>query len=454
MMISSPRSGCGKALFGIGLTHELRRRGVSVSCCVLGPNLRQSVLYRRLSGRYVRTLDADLLSPGQNLLGACSANVGADIVLVHGGDGLFDGPAAGGVSGSNAEMAALLHSPVLMVLDSRGSGSGLAAEFSGLSAVARDFKMMGAVINRCQPGNPRNGREFYDQAFDAFGEARPLGVLPEFDHGFDIPPRNPAAGSSQTLMSMQALAELADWVADNVDIKELLLRASQAPALQVEDFTHEPHGRRCRIGVTDDSCFNLLFQDNLDLLRYYGADVVPFSPLADVTLPKRCGALYFTGASLAEYAPELARNEPLKEAIREFVKNGGVIYSEGAGTAYLSRKFRISREQGTFDGVGILPGAAVTGRGNYMLRECVTIDDTILGPPGLIVKGISTGEWRLQEDDFVVKALRADEPGNTVVKEGFSPGAQILATFSYFHMGSNPDIARHLVEAAEIVQKI
>lgn len=425
-----------------------------MSCCVLGPNLRQAVLYRRLSGRYVRTLDPYLLSPGQNLLGACYANVGADIVLVHGARGLFDGPPEGGLAGSNAEMAGLLHSPVLMVLDSRGAGSGLAAEFAGLASVARDFELMGAVVNRCKSGDKGNSLEFFDRAFDGFDEERTLGVLPEFEHGFDIPPRDPAAASSQTLMSMQALSELADWVSDNVDIKELIIRASRAPALQVEEFPHEPMGRRCRIAVTDDSCFNLLFQDNLDLLRYYGADVVPFSPLADVALPKRCGALYFTGASLAEYAEELSKNESLKSAIREFVKNGGVIYSEGAGTAYLSRKFRLSREQGTFEGVGILPGAAVVGRGNYSLRECVTIDDSILGPPGLIIKGISTGDWRLQEDDFVMKALRASEPGNNVIKEGFSPGAQILATFSYFHMGSNPDIARHLVEAAEIVQKI
>ncbi|MCB0311072.1 MAG: hypothetical protein KDD42_07545, partial [Bdellovibrionales bacterium] len=133
LLISGVSCGVGKAMLGLGLTHELRQRGVSVSSCVLTPNLLQAIVYRRISGRYVRTLDSRLLSDSQNLISCFFAGVGADIVLVHGNRGLFDGEAPDIIAGSDAEMAKLIGAPVALVIDARGFGSSLAAVVRGFT---------------------------------------------------------------------------------------------------------------------------------------------------------------------------------------------------------------------------------------------------------------------------------------------------------------------------------
>ena len=455
LVVGGIKSEVGKALFGFGLTHELRRRGVGLSCAVSGINLQQALLYRRLSGRYVRTLDERLLSAGQMALSLFFAGVGADLVVIHGHAGFFDGLSTGAFRGSDSDIAALTRTPVLLMVDARGFGTSLGALVKGYADSCKSAPLAGVILNRIphQLFDGEHGCSGLDESLEIFNQRKAVGMIPEVPSlNVKMPPRSLSQEKNNVALPMQFFLELGATISKYVDIDELIRRASNVTSLRLSDFDHRPRERRCRIGVADDGCFGMCFQDNLDLFRYFGAELISFSPLADSKLPDRLGGIYLPGAFLPEYAESLAGNTALREAILEFAQNGGVVYSEGAGTAYLCSHYRCG--ENLFDGVGILRGTAVSDHAHVNLRETVTVDESILGRSGLVVRGVSSGEWRLMEEDAAPRMLRLTSGKGQSQQEGYAPGAQQLLTFGFNHFGSNLELARNIVDACEVVQGI
>ena len=463
VILSGVRSGVGKTLLTIGLTHELRRRGVSVSCGVIGAQLINSVLLKRLSGRSVRCFDDRLLTAHQNLASFSQAGLGADLVLIDGRAALYDGYAPGTLRGSDAEIARLLRAPVVLIADARGIGTSLVALYKGFSALAEGFEIAGMVLNRYERSNSgeepsfdTRDREYYEAALEAFRIPPLLGALPDANFPCNVPQEGVLQERNQVALPRQFFIELGALVNRCVNIDALLERAATAPPLSIPEAEIAPSGRRVRIAVSDDSCFHLCFQDNLDLLRYFGAELIPFSPLADSALPKRIGGVYLNGAYLKEYGADIAANESMKEALRSFVDKGGVLYAEGSGCAYLCKEFRVSGTPQVYGGVGVLDGTAISAPFAPRYDDVVTVDDTILGRTGYLVKGFSTNEWRLDQLDQagLYRSLRFSMPGGGVLHEGFSPRPQVLGTFSFLQFASNPEVAKNLVDSAEVVEKL
>src|SRR5262249_50648591 len=158
----------------------------------------------------------------------------------------------------------------------------------------------------------------------------------------------------------------------------------------------------------------------------FGAETISFSPLADEDLPRDVGAIYLTGAFLADYADELSANKGMREAIQAFAQAGGVIYSEGAGTAYLCEEFVTGVDDTLHQGVGLLPARALWEGGSQRYLDAVTLEETVLGRPGLAVKGVMSHEWKISELERILKSLRIGQSEKTIELEGYSPGAQIL----------------------------
>ncbi len=440
----------------MGLACELKRRGLGLSTAVISPNLHQAIIYRRLVGRAVRCLDDRLLTPGQNLVAAYQSSIGADLVLIEGANGgLYDGASAASLRGSSAEMAGLIHTPVALVADPRGFGNSIGALIKGYAESARDFGVAGTILNRVgfSDDEMANRKEYFETVLQTFSAGNLLGMVPEMKSDVELPSGVLRQDLNRTSLPRQFLVDLTALVNRSVDIDALLAAAARAIPIKINDYEHRPTERRARIAVSDDSCFSLLFQDNLDLLRLHGAEIVPFSPLADGQLPRKVGAVYLTGAYLGEYGAELAANTSMKESIFDFAENGGIIYSEGAGTAYLSKTFKVPSGE-THAGVGVLKGQALPLSSKFSYMDAVTVDESIFGRAGLIVKGVNTGEWRLSGEEAMVKALRMSAIGTPAAAEGYSPGAQILGTFALLHMGSNPEFAKNLVDAAQVVQKL
>ncbi|MCO6431730.1 MAG: hypothetical protein J5J00_12805 [Deltaproteobacteria bacterium] len=454
-VLSGVGAGVGKSVIAVGLAVALRKRNVSLSCCVVGSDLVEALILRRLTRRYVSLIDSRLLSNAQILSAVHRSSVGADLLMIEGSKGLYDGVSPGSLRCSDAEVAALSRTNVVLVVDATGLGNSLAALVSGFSSFAQGFSLAGVVVNRTKrvAGEERD-KIYYDCALQSFGMPSLIGALPELD--IAMPPhcdefyhrRNRAS------LPLQFFVEMGNIVTQHIDIDELVRRAGQAPNVKLTDVEHRPAGRRCRIAVSEDNCFSLCYQDNLDQLRYFGAELVPFSPLADSSLPKKVGGVYLTGAALAEYGQELSNNKSMRQAIKSFAQSGGVLFSEGAGTAYLCDAFQYSDEGELADGVGLIPGRALWDERGHSFSEAVTVEDSVLGRAGLILKGLETGEWRLEESRKSVRTLRVSYSGGAPVEEGFSATAQAVSTFLFTHWGSNPQIARNLVDAAEIVCRL
>jgi cobyrinic acid a,c-diamide synthase len=252
-------------------------------------------------------------------------------------------------------------------------------------------------------------------------------------------------GNSTTL-PRRFFLESADGVEGHVNIDAILAAADEAGPIS-GNSQKDRMGRRCRIAVADDSCFGFTFQDNLELLRYFGAELVPFSPLADSDLPERVGAVYLVGSFLQNYAADVSQNNSMKAAIRKFVSEGGLIFAEGNSAAYLCENFSLS-DGGVFDGVGLIPAIADAGEGNLRYANYENLGDNLLGLSGMSFKGVNPQEWRVVPNPGVQAIMHATNEDGEIVRDGFSPLPNILAMFGLVHFGSNPMIAKGFVDQA------
>jgi cobyrinic acid a,c-diamide synthase len=464
-ILSGNKSACGKSIIAVGLCVSLRKRNISLSCCVNGSNPIQAMILKRLTRRYTRCLDANILSNSQILTSMQQAAMGADMMLIEGQDGLFDGVSPGSLKTSDAELAALTRTPVVLVVDSEGYYNSLAALIKGYYDFAQGFSIEGIIANNCDL-SPLDGDDpglnssqkirdkiFYDAVLQSFKMQALIGAVPKSPAPFPQITDKFTQLKGNISFPLQFFKDVGNLVENHVDVNGLIQLAGKAPGIRLPDKVFEPAQRRTRIAVSDDNCFSLSFQDNIELMRFYGAEIVGFSPLADEEIPKRVGAIYFTGAMLAGYEEELAKNQNIKNSIKQFVESGGVVYSEGAGTAFLCEEYEGADEGVFYEGIGLLKARAVKEQSFFGYHEAITIEDSILGRAGNVIKGVSIGEWKLEKAGLISKIFRISRGSNTF-EEGYSPGAQIVSTFSFFHFASSPQIAKNIVDAAEIVAKV
>jgi cobyrinic acid a,c-diamide synthase len=200
--------------------------------------------------------------------------------------------------------------------------------------------------------------------------------------------------------------------------------------------------------VAQDHAFSFYYEDNLDLLREQGAEIIPFSPIADQVLPPDLDALYFGGGYPELYARELSANTPMLDQIRAFTRSGGHIYAECGGLLYLSQQLS------TVDGdvypmLGILPlKMEMTNKLVDFGYVTVTFtQDCLLGPRGTTIRGHSFHYSRICSDSEVATSYQVDfSLSGKQQREGFTRG-NVLASYIHLHFGANPAVAQHFAAA-------
>ena len=463
LLIGGTCSGEGKSLLTTGLTLALRKRGVSVSCCLANSDLHQGVLYQRMSRRNVRTLDQRFLDPEMIRFSLYQAGLGADIVLIDGHQGLFDGWSVQDSSGSDLKLAEITETPIVLVAHCKEFSESAAALLYGYSNF-NGRRNLGALLVNQFDGPTTDSfsteRGNFNRILQAHTLAPCLGIVPTAELSSQLPPRLFAQHTNVTSLPSQFFHELSDLVSQYVDIEGLITVAQRAPEIELPIDTEPPQNRRCRIAVADDGCFSVGFQDNVDLFRYFGAEIVAFSPMADSHLPEGVSGVYLGGAYLQTYGVDLSLNTQMHDSIREFVDSGGLLLSEGAGSAYLCQRYQIAPDEEMQEGVGIIPLYAMLS--DFQMRE-ITVrlsEDSIFGPPGTVLVGIDTNEFKLNGDTVVSHRLppmvAEIEGGSRAIGyaigpshlEGYSPTSQSFCTFTFLHLGATPQVAKALVEAA------
>jgi len=373
-------------------------------------------------------------------------------VVVEGMMGLFDGKDGVTGNGSSAEIAKLLKLPVLLVLDCAKSARSVAAVVLGFESFDPGLPLAGLILNRVAG---RNHYRMLESAIQARCKTPIVGWLPR-EPQIAIPERHlglhAAAGIDSLLdQEIDTLAKLAE-THFNVDaILDL------ACPLDTTAPNPMPRGDRprIRIGVARDRAFSFYYEDNLDLLRAQGAEIIPFSPMVDEALPPDLDGLYFGGGYPELYARELSENILMLDQIRAFVRSGGHVYAECGGLLYLSQQ--LSTSDGTiYPLVGIVPlSMEMTGKLVDFGYVTVTFtQDCLLGPKGTAIRGHSFHYSRIRSRAEVATSYQVEfSLSGMLQQEGFSCG-NVLASYVHLHFGANPAVAQHFVSALRIKQVV
>lgn len=453
-VIAGTHSSVGKTTWFLALAQFFKRRGLDVQPFKVGPDYIDPGFHNRVCHpRKSRNLDRFFLTVTTLHALFERHSQGADLTLVEGVMGLFDGRGPCSEEGSTAEMAKLLRLPVFLVIDGAGLARSAAALVKGYQSFDPELDLRGVFINRV--GSEGHFRWLQEAVEKETGVAV-LGWLPS-DARVAIPERHlglRTAGEEETIEAK--VDRLANLLEGRLDEKRFLDLCNGGASPQKSGRRREKIGtvlfsnkkiepyRRCRIGVAFDRAFSFYYEDNFDLLREAGAELLFFSPLQDPLLPPDLDALYLGGGFPEIYVRELSENESMKASLRVFYEGGGLIYGECGGLIYLTRAF-VDTGGREFPLAGLLPGRIrMTERlQNFGYHEVRCRRGTFLFPEGR----------ELRSHEFHYSVWEAGTPQAPILQspyqigerfDGFYDG-RVLASYQHLHFGQDPDLARNFV---------
>lgn len=480
VLVAGSASGVGKTTVALALMAAATRRGLVVQAFKGGPDFLDTGHHTRISGRVARNVDTWMLSAKANLDVVRGAAEGADFVVVEGMMGLFDGKSGDSNVGSSAEIAKLLGLPVILVLDAGKSARSLAAVVLGFELFDPETPIAGVILNRV--GSERH----YEMLLSAIQQRCKTPVL-----GWLA--RTPAIAIPERHLGLRAAEEsgvsaeaevdaLAAFAEEHVDVAAVL---GMECGLGFGTLAAKSKVRaKVRIGVARDKAFCFYYEDNLDLLRAAGAEIVLFSPLKDSGLPRDVDGLYLGGGYPELHAGVLSENAGMLAAVKAFAESGRPVYAECGGMMFLGEQ--VSGADGVgYPMAGVLPLRFEMTEKLVKFGYCTVelVRDCLIGDKGMRVRGHSfhyskvsdtttavcsasqTGTER-QRDPLPTgtsgSLLEVDKELETAYdieyslsgrreEEGYSAG-NVLASYVHLHFRVEPSIAGRLVAAAASVK--
>lgn len=424
VVIAGTSSGVGKTTVATGLLAALKARGMAPAGAKVGPDFIDPGYHSLASGRPPRNLDAWLCGPGAISPLAARAGEGADVLIVEGVMGMFDG-AVDSAPSSTADVARILDAPVVLVIDASAMSSSVAALVHGFTRFDPTVRVEGVILN--QVGS--EGHELLLREALAPLGLPVLGALKR-DDGLRWRDRHlglvPVAEKRHEVEA--SLDRLADAVAEQVDLEALLAVAASAPNQQAADVPLPDRADPITIGVAGGPAFSFTYTDTLDALAAAGAEVALFDPLRDEHLPADLDGLIIGGGFPEEYASTLAGNRPLLDELAATHRAGTPIWAECGGLLLLAEELDGHPMAGV-----IAARAEMTSRLTLGYRTATAHGDTPLGPAGTTVRG---HEFHYSTVDPGGRALTLDSRFGSR-SEGWA-GPDLLATYLHFHPGGDP----------------
>ena len=447
LVVAAPGSSHGKTTVATGLMGALRAEGLEVASFKVGPDYIDPGYHALATGRPGRNLDPHLCQEDQIrplFLHGLAAPTPADVAVVEGVMGLFDGQIGGDGYASTAHVAGLLEAPVVLVLDISSVSRTAAALVHGLTTFDPAVRLSGVVLNKA--GSVRHSDEVV-RALEATG-VEVLGVLPR-NAGIEAPSRHlglvPAAERGD---AAAAIARLSAQVAEHLDLTGVLALAHAAPPLAGEAWApaqvvHAPSERRPVVAVAAGRAFTFRYAETDELLRAAGCEPVPFDPLADAGLPPGTAGVYLGGGFPEVHAPELSANTALRAALQAAIEAGVPTVAECAGLLYLCRTVDGSPMVGAIDAE-----AAMTPKLTLRYQTLVATGDSLLAARGARVTGHEFHRTHVEPPAGDDEAWLVD--GHRV---GFSAdpagrGAPSLhASYLHLHWAGHPQLAQRFADA-------
>ncbi|TWB41193.1 cobyrinate a,c-diamide synthase [Nitrospirillum pindoramense] len=385
LIIASPASGSGKTTLTLGLLAAFRARGIDVRAAKSGPDYIDPAFHAAACGHPSLNLDSWAMPPALVDSLAAQASSGGELLICEALMGLFDGVARVGAwgNGATADIAARTGWPVVLVVDGRGASQSVAAVVKGFATYRDDVRVAGVVLNNI--ASPRH-RNLIEGAILALG-IPVLGALPRTP-GHALPERHLGlVQASETEALTERLAALGAWVAEHVDLDRLAaLAVPYAPSITTAMAALPPPGQR--IALARDAAFSFAYPHVLAGWRAAGAEIVPFSPLADQAPDSGADAVVLPGGYPELHAGRLAAARTFKAGMHALAAQGAAIFGECGGYMTLGEML-VDADGQAHEMLGLLSVQTSFAKRKLHLgyRLITTLADMALGPAGSRFRG-------------------------------------------------------------------
>ncbi|MET1031974.1 cobyrinate a,c-diamide synthase [Domibacillus tundrae] len=448
LVIAGTGSGAGKTTVTLALLGALIRRGLSVQPFKCGPDYIDPTYHTAICKRQSRNLDS-WMGDKETVKSIFSrASKEADISIIEGVMGMFDGKDPLKNDGSTAHISCLLDTPVLLVIDASGTARSAAAVVKGFQAMAPG-QIVAVIANKT--GSEGHFRLIEQAVMQECG-------IPVVGHllkmpGVNVPERHlglvPAVERGDLNSFFDALAEAAE---KTIDLEQVikLSTAQELPALQQTIFDKKEE-TPVTIAVAKDAAFHFYYEENLEMLQAQGADLHFFSPLAGDPVPSGADALYIGGGFPEEFAPVLAAQCETRKSVRNAIESGMPTLAECGGFMYLTNEL-VTVDSHVYPMCGVVEGRTrmKSTRAALGYRELMSMRRSWL-PEGTIVKGHEFHYSVFEHTEEMTPAFQSNSRfGNK------SDGCTVfntIAGYAHLYFPSNPDVPAAFVKAARIYQQ-
>jgi cobyrinic acid a,c-diamide synthase len=446
-MVAGTQSGVGKTTITVALLAALRARGLRVAPFKAGPDYIDPTHHEAAAGVPSRNLDTWMLPPETVVRSFRRAADRADVAVVEGVMGLFDGKSGEDESGSSAHLAKLLGIPVILVVDARAMARSAGAMVLGYRTFDPAVRVAGVIVNQLA------SEGHYATTRSAIARQ---GGVPVFggiyrDQKLHLPERHLGLVPTQETTPAAFLAEAAALAERAIDIDGLLAVAAEIEPNPSGEGTRTAAVPRVPIAVARDRAFTFYYEDSLELLQDAGAEILPFSPLTDQELPGGSRGVYIGGGFPEVYAEALAANAPMHAALREAHGRGVPIYAECGGHMYLGQS--LTDADGAVHGMAGLTPVTSTMAGTRLTlgyRTARALRDGAMFARGETIRG---HEFHLSASPPTAGDAACWEFTEPALgPAGYSDG-NLWSSYLHIHLGAAPGAATRFANSCEKEQQ-
>ncbi len=436
VLLAGTNSGCGKTTVACAVLQALVNRQMKVGAFKCGPDYIDPMFHSKIIG--AKSANLDLFFFSENTLRYLLAKNGEDrdISIIEGVMGYYDGMGLTTTRASTYHVAQVSNSPVVLVVSAKGVSLSVLATIQGFLSLYPDNQIQGVILNQCSAMTYPGLEEAILRQFE--GRIQPLGFLPPMPQ-CTLESRHlglvTAAEVDRLREKLQAMAAQAE---KTIKLDKLLKLAQGAAPVNCTPVVLPQYHQRVRIAVARDNAFCFYYEDSLEALREMGAELVPFSPLTDHSLPEDIQGLYLGGGYPELYAQRLSENHEMRRSVRRALEQGLPCIAECGGFMYLTQAI------GEYPMVGYLPGQC-EDRGKLTRFGYVTLtaqEDTMLCRKGQSIAAHEFHHWDCSRTGAGFTARKAS--GKTW--QCVVANEHLYAGYPHFHFYANPDFCKNFYE--------
>ena len=437
VLLAGTNSGCGKTTVVCGILQALVNRNMKVGAFKCGPDYIDPMFHSKIIGTKSGNLDLFFFDGNTARYLMARKGRGCDICLIEGVMGYYDGLGMTTTRASSYEVAQAVDSPVVLIVDAKGAALSVLATIHGFLTLYPDDPIRGVILNRCSAMAYSALKEAICKRFG--GAVQPLGYLPQMPD-CTLESRHLGLVTAEEVEDLKGkMFALAQQVEQTIDLDGLLRLANTAVPLCGRAVTFASYETPVRVGVARDQAFCFYYEDNLQLLRDMGAELVEFSPLTDTVLPEDLHGLYLGGGYPELYAEKLSANTTMRDSVRKALEAKLPCIAECGGFMYLTEQIA------GYPMVGYLPGTCFdTGKLTRFGYVTLTArEDDLLCKAGGQIAAHEFHHWDCTQpgDGFSAEKMNGKQWNCVVTND------HLYAGFPHFHFYANPNFAKRFYEA-------